>query len=365
MCGYFLNSASNVTTTTLMSGYKVKSNTSTPGEALIARNLPMLGVFNKRSIFGNDSILFQHIRNPIADVLIVSAADGTAASVYRNETPVAQECVLTWCVKTVASLYTAGAYQEEVTGTHINTTSGSFPWRTTFHKTDYDQGMLIDYTEDINIDFSTYTQGSVTYGTDNSTAYAIMSIFDDIFPAFYTAPDEVTKPALRERTWLSGPAYIRYLSFNPWNAPNNVTAHMERLAAAMTDRMRSAGLTNKETEGDAYNREVYISIRWEWLAFPVSLLVLSLAFLVATISKTSNTATAGVWKTSAIPTLIYGLPKETQTHLNSSSPWRNGVTKKLRVKLSPNMGWRVSGQSFLRSSPILPTRRNQPPPGWI
>lgn len=368
MCGYFLNFTSNAPTMTMMSGHMFDSNTSTPGDALIVRALPMLSVFDKIPVYGNGSIKFPHMRNPIADVLVVSAADGTAASVYRHEKPVAQECVLTWCVKTIKSSYTAGAYQEEVVDIHANTTAGPFPWRTV-HQVTFEEGVWIDYLEQIIIDVDTEhsASGPLTYGTDNNTAYAIMTIFDDIFPSFYTAPDDKTEPMLHERHWTDGPAYLRKLTFNPWNTPNNISTHLARLASAMTDRMRSAGLTNEQIEADAYNREVYVSVRWAWLTFPVALLLLTLAFLVATISKTSHTGTIGVWKTSAMPTLIYGLPKETQTQLSSTAPWNNSAeAKKLRVKLMPNTGWRVSGQSFLRSSLKLPkSKKNQPPPGWI
>lgn len=362
MCGYFLNLTVNVQTKTLMSGYTVNPNTSAPGEALVVRTLPMLSVFDKTPVYGNGSIRFPHVRDPIADSIIVSAADGTAGSVYRHEKPIAQECVLTWCVKTIASSYNAGAYQEEILKTHTNTTDGPFPWKTVHTVSHYDEGVWINYLDQISIEINTNhsTTSPQTYGTDNNTAYAIMTIFNDIFPSFYTAPDETTEPMLHDRQWTNGPAYLRKMSFNPWNTPNNVSTHLARLASAMTDRMRSAGLTNEEVEADAYDREVYIRVRWAWLAFPIALLLLSLAFLVATIWKTADTGAGGIWKTSAMPTLIYGLPKEAQDKLNSSQTWSStdrGRSKKVRIRLLPNLGWRVSG---------LPSiRKNQPPPGWI
>ncbi|XPS69560.1 hypothetical protein M3J09_001828 [Ascochyta lentis] len=80
--------------------------------------------------------------------------------------------------------------------------------------------------------------------------------------------------------------------------------------------------------------------------------------------ETSNGSTE-MWKTSAMSTLIYGLPKGMQAQLNATTTWNhpNAETKRLRVKLSIRAGWRVSGQSFLRSSSVLPVRKNQPPPG--
>jgi hypothetical protein len=119
-------------------------------------------------------------------------------------------------------------------------------------------------------------------------------------------------------------------------------------------------------EGDSYQIEAYVSIQWEWLAFPLALLVLSFIFLVSTIIKTSRDGETGVWKTSAMPTLIYGLPKETQGQFVSSSTWSSGqgAPKKTRIKLLPNMGWRISGQSYLSRSPRLPSGERVPR-GWI
>lgn len=200
----------------------------------------------------------------------------------------------------------------------------------------------------------------------NDTAYAHIMPFDDIFPAFYTVKPNETEPILRYQTWHQSPALNRPLDFNPWLAPNNIARHMERLATAMTNVYRSVGVTNEIVVGSAYAREVYIHVQWEWFIFPIVLLLLSLVFLIGTIMKTSDGAT-GIWKTSTMPTLIYGLPRETQTQLNSSAigDHTHPLTRKLRVKLSPKTGWRVSGLSLLQASPKLLLHKAKAPPGWI
>ena len=379
MCGYFLNFTK---TPTMMSGYLLGSDGPTKGEALLVRTTPMVSLFEKSPLYGNGSINFPHVRNPIADVLIVSAANGIR-SVYQDVLPVAHECILTWCVKTVKSSYNSGSLNEDIVATILNTTVGGFPWVSTPGITPSgDNGADVVYKEDINIegtgiDWSTMPSEFMSrtsvdlfedtnFGLSNRTASAIMTLFDDMFPSFYTAKNESSEPFLRYQTYLAGPAYTRRLPFNPWLAPNNVTTHMARLATAMTNQLRTFGTEDiyRFVPGAAYRREVYVHVQWGWLAFPLALTVLSLAFLIATIKKTADNTTTGVWKTSAMPTLIYGLPKETQDQLNPSvkgaRPHRDA--RSIRVKLSPKMGWRVSGQSFLNRSPVL---TNQPPPGWI
>lgn len=127
MCGYFLNFTK---TPTMMSGYLLGSDGPTKGEALLVRTTPMVSLFEKSPLYGNGSINFPHVRNPIADVLIVSAANGIR-SVYQDVLPVAHECILTWCVKTVKSSYNSGSLNEDIVATILNTTVGGFPWVST------------------------------------------------------------------------------------------------------------------------------------------------------------------------------------------------------------------------------------------
>ncbi|CAN9159290.1 unnamed protein product [Alternaria alternata] len=193
---------------------------------------------------------------------------------------------------------------------------------------------------------------NVTYSVWNETAFQIMVIWDDFFPASYTAANVDQKPKLRFKNYPIGPS-TRFLDFNPWMAPNNVTHHMQRLASALTNVIRSNPQSHELLVGEVYNEEKFIHINWSWLIFPILLLVLSLVFLVATIFKTSKDTDTGIWKTSAMPALIYSLPKDLQQGLATSVTSR---PKKVRIRLMPKQGWRVSGQ-------VQPV--STAPPGFI
>lgn len=368
VCGYFLNSTSSKPI--LLSGYVQSSNdSSVVDEALIVRTVPLTDFDNKGPYFGDGSVGFKDIRWPILDVLISSTTNGSQ-SAYSHEAPIVNECMLTWCVNTINSSYAAGQYQEKIVSTYLEPRTSRDPWPWTGD----DNGDIspdLVYTQNLTLappnprphDMAASTVDT-SYGIDNVTQGYVMFIFDDFFPAFYTAAHVNATPKLRFKNYMAG-AFVRELEFNPWQQPNNISRHMERLATAMTNVVRSS-VSRKMLEGEAYQMEPYISIRWEWLTFPFTLLLLSLVFLVLTIIRTSGDGAARIWKTSAMPTLIYSLPKETQSQFASSSTWGSGkgAPRKTRIKLLPNLGWRVSGQNYLSHSPRLPSG-DRVPRGWI
>jgi hypothetical protein len=368
VCGYFLNATEDLPV--LLSGYstaEVESEVGTApaGEALLMRLLPLINLSRERLL--NGSINFKGIRNPLTNVVITSASNG-AESVYQNQTPVAQECVLYWCVKRLESSYYWANYDEEVTNTFTNTTLGEYPWRSFPFNTPGLNGTDIFYDEDIIIQPS--ESDNQIYGMSRDAHSNIYMGFDDVFPSFSTVANATAEPVFRNKIYVNGGAVHRGLSFNPWIFPNNVTLHMERLATAFTNTLRSTA-SRDLVYGSAFSNETYVHIRWEWLIFPFALLLLTLIFLVATMVKTTKQrgeADPGMWKNSAMPTLIYSLPSPIQKQFTSSSTWSSASPDKsrtLKVRLHPKKGWRVSGQACRSDTPIIEVQSNQPPPGWI
>ncbi|KNG44807.1 hypothetical protein DDE82_001491 [Stemphylium lycopersici] len=368
MCGYFLNATSD--NPILMSGYLVSPEESTQNEALMMRTLPLTTMLTKEPLYGNGSIHFKELRNTISDVLIVSAVDGSAASVYSHKLPVAHECVLSWCVQTIQSSYEYGTYSEEIKETFYNTTSGPFPWVSTTFESDVGggtNGTDISFLQDIIINAESSRNGRIIegFGTSRKIAESIMTSMTDFFPSFATVADVKATPVMRFKTWQDSVAWNRHLDFDPWVAPNNVSRHMERLATAMTNVIRSAG-SNDMLDGKAFSKENYVSVRWVWLTLPIGLLFLAFIFLAATIFKsTLEKDQVGVLKNSAILTLLYGVPDSVRGKLtrSTSTGTPRAKAKELKVKLNRNMSWRVSGNLFSPLASRVP--RTQPPPGWI
>lgn len=359
MCGYFLNN-------TLMTGYSLDSGKPWANEVLLMRALPLITNPDRLPLYGDGSIRFKHIRNPLFDVVIVSAKDGTIESVRQKEPPVALECVLSWCVQTLKSTYSFGTYEEKVIRTVVNDTEGPFPWETKRVVSDKINGTTVFYHENPTIEIAKNDTGSIlTYGVSDQTHRYTVTIFDDIFPSWTTVANASALPLLRFKFNIQKATMLKSLDFNPWLESAGIAHHMERLSSALTNAIRSS--SDKEMiSGDAYDKESYVNVRWEWLALPLGLLILGAVFLIATIRKTAREKDeVGVWKSSAIATLLYGLPDEMQRKITAAEGMGTprAKAKNLKVKLHPKKGWRSSGNLI---SPITPRmKRNEPPPGWI
>jgi hypothetical protein len=362
VCGYFLNATT--ADPTLMSGYIAGSTGEPEGETLLMRTLPLISNPLRIPLWGG-SIHFKQVRNPIFDVLISSIAN--QSEVHAGRAPMLHECMLEWCVKTIESYYWDGTYHENVTRTYVNDTLGGPLWSA---RPIEDNVTMTDYFENVTI--STLPKDSnlsePDWGVSNDTMFTTITVFDRVFPAFATVTNDSTEPLLRWR--LGHPTQVRNkaLMSVPWVSTDEIARHIERLAAALTNAVRSGSVTSEIISGKAYLAETYVAVHWAWLAFPIAMLSLSIIFLSATIVKTSGSEgdDVGLWKTSAMPTLIYSLPPGVRGKLTSSSNPKDkteGSHGEVKIRLVPNQGWRVSGQ--IHASPGVRRGLSQAPAGWI
>lgn len=318
MCGWFLNSNESTlgANSTLMLGYEVDPKTNRTGEILTTRTLPLVTNITRRSIF-NGSINFKHIRNPITDFIAVTTAgkpdlESALRSVFQHERPRALECVLAFCVKKFESTYNDATYTEVVKEHFINTTAGPRPWTTVPAKnlSDPTEKSYVYYLQNITIDphaSDGHANSSSFFGVGNDTAADIITDFDDYLPSFYTRPKNSSSLWMKYATNQETPR-LREDPPNPWAAPTNVSQRLEDLAMTMTNRLRNWG--NDTTWGKTYSEETFIEVRWEWLTLPITVLVLTLVFLLSTMWRSSvESDRVGVWKNSSIATLLYGLPE--------------------------------------------------------
>jgi len=361
VCGYFLNSTSE--SPILMSGYIVEEDGNKTGEALLMRTLPLATVPRRDPLWGDGSINFKHIRNPVVDFLIARAASG--ADVYADGVPVLHECILSYCVKTIESSYYLGTYEEVVSNVFFNDTQGLYPWLTV--DMPEEEMTITDYLENVTISAPPTGQNFSKYGwgVNNDTMFNTVIIFDRIFPAFTSLTNYSDIPVLRYRTGSYTKVRTMFPEFNPWLSPNNITQHMERMATSITNAMRSSDSSDM-VFGKAFDNDVYVQVTWGWLSLPLCLLLVSCVFLVSTVIKSATEkGQVSIRKNSAIATLLYGLPDHYQKQLAKSNSKGTPRTKAkdLRVRLSATRGWRSSGNVFTPLTPKAPS--NLPPPGWI
>lgn len=213
VCGYWFSPGNNGSV--LMSGYILnETRPQSRGEALLVRTFPFTEMFTKREVPGG-SVNFKHIRDPLLDALIVSSPD--TESVYKSVPPVAQQCVLSWCVKTIESAYESGIYSETVISRYQNETEGPFPWESFNASTPYEEAFYISFMENVTINRAAVSQHdsksvvfNESYRVDNTSAANVMVIFDDFFPSYYTDNGVSGKPQLRYRNFPPG-AYFSTL----------------------------------------------------------------------------------------------------------------------------------------------------------
>jgi hypothetical protein len=137
---------------------------------------------------------------------------------------------------------------------------------------------------------------------------------------------------------------------------------LERLGKAVTNVIRSAS-SNEFVHGQAFDNEVYVDVRW---GLAIGLLLVSRVFLLVTVVKSATEKDqVSIRKTSAIATLLYGLPDHYQKRLAKSNlkGTPRARAKELKVRLSAKQGWRASGDVFSPLTPNIP--KNVPPPRWI
>ncbi|KAH9864232.1 hypothetical protein J1614_010166 [Plenodomus biglobosus] len=358
-----------------MSGYRTDqtSNASTEGEALLLRTLPLTSPITSvypfsTTPFFNGSIRFKDIYFPVLDALIVSAADGTASSVYEKVRPVAQECIVSWCVKTFQSSYAEGSYEETVTQAYMNSTGAQqpYPWEGFPLPNEGEEAFAISFQGDITVRPPGTDPNLPSYGVSNDTFVRTQALFDDMFPSAMTVANSTAPAWWRVKIYAWARNQLRLGAGCPWLAPHNITDYFERLSTSMTNVIRSHR-SHEFVRGRAYTQTTFIAVHLEWLTFPLVLLFFSLFFLIATMVKTSKDMDGeiGVWKTSAMPTLLFSLPKDTQAQFRSQGIRKSNLKrrrKSIKVRLHPNQGWRVSGQTLI--SPVAKTELRAPP-GWI
>ena len=111
---------------------------------------------------------------------------------------------------------------------------------------------------------------------------------------------------------LADPPWVGQLYNNASATLGTVNATWASLAECMTVRIRQAGddSNSAPASGDTWHTDTCISVQWPWLAFPVTLVVLATAFLLATIVQGARRSWEQIWKSSPLALLFHGLDND-------------------------------------------------------
>ncbi|KAL8852378.1 MAG: hypothetical protein Q9221_002762 [Calogaya cf. arnoldii] len=127
---------------------------------------------------------------------------------------------------------------------------------------------------------------------------------------------------------------------------SNLTKRIENLATSMTNSIR--GQDDNVTGpayGIAWTSQTYVHVRWAWLAFPATLILLASCFLLGVILETSHRDIL-VWKSSNIALLFHGrslrLSGRNEKPVDKLSAMTSRATDiKARLVKSDADGWKL------------------------
>ncbi|KAF2403482.1 hypothetical protein EJ06DRAFT_471465 [Trichodelitschia bisporula] len=327
-CGYFLNATSD--NPIMMTGYALSSNNSaskTVGQGLLMRQLPLRHGLSTETKWGG-SIHFPNTSQPIIDFITVATEDGT--SVYANKTPVAHECMLQWCVKTIAASSSNGEYKEEVVSTFVDGSGPLDGWHPFFR-----DGIVRQHYS-LNVTLTPPGQND-TFWVSNLTMFQQMVLFNLALPSYLTVDDPSTTPILRYSNILRNYPALKKTPNDPWLPPTNISQHFENMATSMDRALRSYPNTTEKVFGTG-SFETYVHIRWAWLTLPFIVLLLSSLFLFVTILESCRRRDVGIWKTSSLATLAYGLSDDAKDELGSSRSMLELIEKANGMEVSAMPG---------------------------
>lgn len=339
-CGYYVNASSD--DPMLMTGY---GTSSTSNETLIGRLLPLSFSTNGAMSYFNTSIMFRDVPFPILDLIYVFTPGGFNG-VHANVTPVAQECDLRWCIKTVEATVRDGELYESTNDSDEDSQTAWYPW-----EVDWVEGEFsYNATPEIRSKSSNLTFGVAS----NASALQAISSFYESSRSFITATEASLAPKFRYTAEGANETLFISAETSPWWHPYNISEHFDNVARTFTNVARAASNGTDLIHGVAYGTETFVEIRWAWFSLPLLLLLLGLFFLVAVILQ-SRASGVQIWKTSVLAVLMHGLPEEqwtgNQTEQSSrayhkqSAPKTPSISSNRRVlvRLSTHkVRWRLS-----------------------
>lgn len=308
ICGYRLNN----TFITGKYGYKFKYSLGTSAFLVGEQDASDARIPDQ---FWNSTV-FMNVPSPILDFYIAYTPGGLDA-VRQNVTPILQECLFHWCIKTYEASYGEGRLYEKLVSTYAGLPNVKEP----------------EVPEALRRFL--FADGRMQSPAFNMTSKDIV----------YNIPENVTKQ-LGYAVFSTLPSRITYGEADndgqfpgKWNfpqvAPYKTDSILGDIAEAMTNNMRASKTGTEQISGNAWTTENFVEIRWVWISLPGVVLLSTLAFVGITAFR-SHKNQFPVWKSSALVTLLHGLTEEARERFDpKASPSEvEAISQKMRVRLS-------------------------------
>ncbi|EHK44810.1 hypothetical protein TRIATDRAFT_39771 [Trichoderma atroviride IMI 206040] len=238
-----------------------------------------------------DSVAFSNNGSIMLDILAVAAAPGTipeqpdqtktedkmTGSLYAA--PVAYECMLQFCVRTMNATFVNGTLHETVVSTWTNETQGIVPDNGHYifrPPNSSDEFRVLGETKDSMVPWLNYLLVGSAYSSTLDTLTSASS--SDLMRIVHTAMN---------------------------TSETGFQDLMDNFANSMSLSLRSAAYQPAPTHGDAFSPVSHAVVTWEWLILPAFELIASLVFLVLV---TLRTRKAGLipWTNNILAVFYHG-----------------------------------------------------------
>lgn len=188
--------------------------------------------------------------------------------------------------------------------------------------------------------------GRCLYGISYETASGLIGVIGLIL----SPPGMSCTPTLNHSDMICHANWWLESLYNKRNASfQSISQAMSQMTKSLTDQIRMNGLdwngTRAFASGTAYRTDVCNHFIWQWLFFPLAVLVGVAILLIAIIVHTTG-GTQGrfipVWKSLILPTLFYGLEEGKKLRTLEEEEELIKIAKTTRIRFDDSKaGWKV------------------------
>lgn len=154
-----------------------------------------------------------------------------------------------------------------------------------------------------------YTIFQVSIGSSFASEASVIDAYDglDMSQALYT---EMTSRLGANQTIFTEPLGSKQGVFTYTIPTTGVPDRLfERIATSLTAQMRRNADTSWAVLGDALSVQTFVEARWIWAILPITLLLLTIIFVVSTITASVSRGVPA-WKSSSLAILLHGLDEQ-------------------------------------------------------
>jgi hypothetical protein len=258
-------------------------------------------------------VTYLGIRNPALAIGYASLDVRSIAEDNLIRLSRAEECILTLCLRYYNVSVRNGLLQRKVESTNYGTIErydmtgrqeyNESCWQAHRRNITYANLAIVSYVNATSYTFCPVDQypppilkalkGHAAYET-NHVRGSLRHLWKDVPLSFLSNSDILT----------SSPDNVKVI------ATNNLSFVVGNIAASLTKL--GLDLSSETVTGNVTSPEVYVLVRWQWLALPI-ILELGGIIVCAAAIRSSKTHKVRLWKASILPLLYHGLEEPNQT----------------------------------------------------